>query len=269
MVRGRGAKLQDWQDVLALLDAADVDAIADAYGPDNYRHASVLASITLSIDDLPPADRDRYREFAVFAGRGSVPPAAVSALWASAGWSAADTGRLLDRSLAQRDDRGWITLHDLQYDVAAHQLSPSGLARAHGRLLDGYRFQLPQPLSVPSASGQQSPSVWVGGPDDGYLFQNLAFHLAAAELSEQLGGLLLLRMSVRALSAEAWLRQIRLYADTARTPSSTSSKPGEGVAPAAYDRVRTTSRTPATVRRTPSSYALSTKPARTRCSMSR
>ena len=133
---------------MRLLDTADIDAIADAYGPDSYKHASVLASITVSIDDLPPADRDRYRELAVFAGRGSVPPAAVSALWASAGCSPDDTGRLLarltDRSLAQRDDRGWITLHDLQYDVAAHQLSPGGLALAHGRLLDGYRSQSPR-----------------------------------------------------------------------------------------------------------------------------
>ena len=110
MVKGRGAQPRDWQEVMGLLDRADIDAIADAYAPDSYKHASVLASITLSIDDLPAADRDRYRELAVFAGRGSVPPAAVSALWASAGYSADDTARLLarltDRSLAQRDDAG-------------------------------------------------------------------------------------------------------------------------------------------------------------------
>jgi WD40 repeat protein len=196
MVKSRGAHPQDWREVMGLLNTADIEAIADAYGPDHYKHASVLASITLSIDDLAPADQDRYRELAVFAGRGSVPPAAVSALWASAGCSAGDTGQLLaqltDRSLAQRDDRGWITLHHLQYDVATHQLaaSPGGLALAHGRLLDGYRSQPPQAVSVPNASGQDDPSVWAGGPDDGYLFQNLAFHLARAGRSAQLDRLL-------------------------------------------------------------------------------
>jgi hypothetical protein len=97
MVKGRGAQDRAWQEVMELLDTADIDAIADTYGPDNYRYPSVLASITLSIVDLPPADRDRYRELAVFAGRGSVPPVAVSALWASAGCSADDARLLLAR----------------------------------------------------------------------------------------------------------------------------------------------------------------------------
>ena len=197
MINARGAQPRDWQDVMELLDNADIDAIADSYGPDNYKHASVLASITLSIDDLPPADQDRYRELAIFAGRGSVPPNAVSALWASACCSAADAGRLLaqftDRSLAQRDIRGWITLHDLQYDVAARQLStsPGGLALAHSRLLDGYRSQLPHAVTSSGADCPDDPSVWAKGPDDGYLFQNLAFHLARAGRSKQLDGLLM------------------------------------------------------------------------------
>ena len=193
MVKGRGGQPRAWEEVMGLLESADVDAIADAYGPDGYRYAGVLASITVSIDELPAADQDRYRELAVFAGRGSVPPAAVSALWVPAGYSAQDTGRLLarltDRSLAQRDDRGWITLHDLQYDVAAHQLNPVGLAQAHGRLLGGTRSRLPRAASVPSAD-QDSALAWAGGADDGYLFQNLAFHLAGAGCSEQLEELL-------------------------------------------------------------------------------
>lgn len=164
MVKGRGAQPRDWQDVLGLLDAADVGAIADAYGPDGYKHPSVLASITLSIDELAPVDRDRYRELAVSA----------------------------DRSLAQRDDRGWITLHDLQYDVASRQLTayPGGLASAHGRLLDGYQSRLPRAASAPSTNDHDGASAWAEGPDDGYLFQNLAFHLARAGRSPQLNELL-------------------------------------------------------------------------------
>ena len=118
----------------------------------------------------------------------------MSGLWGPAGCSEADTGQLLtrltDRSLAQRDDRGWITLHDLQYDVAAYQLNPRGLALAHDRLLDGYHSQIPQAVSVHSVGGHDGASAWAGGPDDGYLFQNLAFHLARAGHFEQLNGLL-------------------------------------------------------------------------------
>jgi WD40 repeat protein len=190
MVKSRGAQPQDWQDVMRLLDAADIDAIREDYAPDNYKHASVLASITVSIDDLAPADQDRYRDLAVFAGRGRVPPSAVSALWASADCSPDDTGRLLarftDRSLAQRDERGWIILHDLQYDVAAHQLGTGGLAVAHGRLLDGYRSQSIEAVNVPGAKDEDDLPAWVRGRDDGYLFQNLCFHLARAGRLRQL-----------------------------------------------------------------------------------
>lgn len=54
MIKGRGAHPQDWQDVMGLLEGTNVEAIADAYGPEGYKHPSVLASITLSINDLPP-----------------------------------------------------------------------------------------------------------------------------------------------------------------------------------------------------------------------
>ena len=96
MIKGRGAHPRDWQDVMGLLEGADIEAIADAYGPEGYKHPSVLASITLSIDDLSPTDQERYRELAIFAGRGSFPSTAASALWAAA-CSADDSGRILAR----------------------------------------------------------------------------------------------------------------------------------------------------------------------------
>ena len=67
MIRSRGAQPQAWDQVMHLLQSADVDAIQDEYKPDNYDHASVLASIDVSIDDLGSPDDDRYRELAVFA----------------------------------------------------------------------------------------------------------------------------------------------------------------------------------------------------------
>ncbi|MEV4130168.1 NB-ARC domain-containing protein [Nocardia sp. NPDC049707] len=195
MIKARGGRPQVWQDVSDLLEGADIQAIADAYGPDGYQHASVLASITLSVDDLSPADQDRYRELAVFAGRGSVPLNAVSALWAPAGDAVEDAerrlARLVDRCLVQRDTREWYTLHDLEFDVAAHQLSasPGGVMDTHGRFIDSYRSQILQ-VTDPGG-GKRDPVPWASAPDDGYLFQNLASHLAHAGRHEQLDELLM------------------------------------------------------------------------------
>ncbi|MGW4774661.1 NB-ARC domain-containing protein [Nocardia sp. NPDC004278] len=195
MIKARGGRPRVWQDVSDLLEGADIQAIADEYGPDGYQHASVLASITLSVDDLSPADRERYRELAVFAGRGSVPLNAVSALWAPADDAVEDVERrltrLVDRCLVQRDTREWYTLHDLEFDVATHQLtaSPGGVMDTHGRFIDGYRSQILQVTDPGGGNGDPAP--WASGPDDGYLFQNLAFHLAHAERHEQLDELLM------------------------------------------------------------------------------
>ncbi len=197
MVCSRGAQPQAWQEVLHLLEPARIDAIRAEYGPDNYKYAGVLSSITVSIDDLDPGDRDRYRELAVFAGRGAVPPAAVSALWEWQEWDRADSeillARLSGRSLLQRDPRGWILLHDLQYEVAAHQLAalPAGVAGAHGRLIDGYgRCCQSSPEGEVTAASQRDRGRWASGPDDGYFFQNLAYHLAQAGRSGELDRLL-------------------------------------------------------------------------------
>lgn len=197
MVSSRGAQRQAWQDVLHLLAAASVDAIRDEYGPDNYQYAGVLSSITVSINDLDPGERDRYRELAVFAGRGAVPPAAVSTPWEPQERDQFDCGALLarlsDRSLVQRDPRGWILLHDLQYEVAAHQLAalPIGVPGAHGRLVDGYsRCCQPSRKGGAPAAGQGAGGGWASGPDDGYFFQNLAYHLACAGRSGELDRLL-------------------------------------------------------------------------------
>lgn len=198
MIKSRGARPNDWRDVAELLTATDVDAIADAYGPDYYQHASVLASLTVSIDDLAPAGRDRYRDLAAFRGRGAFPLSAVSALWESAGCTLYDSSRLLarfaDRSLVQRDDRGWTTLHDLQFAVAAHQLAtrPDSVHGVHGRLIDGYRRRCDFVATQPSgADFEGEAAVWVGGPDDGYFFQNLAYHLSRAGRSSELDSLLI------------------------------------------------------------------------------
>ena len=124
---------------------------------------------------LRPGEEKRYRDLAVFAGRGPVPTSAVEALWGSQGMSAAAAGilltDLLDRSIVQRGKDGLLI-------VAEPEDAGTGLPTAHGRLVDGYRSRCVDGL-------------WSEGPNDGYFFENIAYHMAQANRAQELNRLLL------------------------------------------------------------------------------
>ena len=169
---------QRWAELADRLRRAELAALELQFP--GYPHPSLLAALQLGLDYLDPSDRQRYRELAVFAGRGAVPRSAVEALWAPVGVSATDAGDLLarfgDRALLRRDPvTGRVELHDLQFDVARADLGDS-LPAAHEQLLAGYAARCPR--------------GWPSGPDDGYFYQHLAGHLAAAGRRDELTGLL-------------------------------------------------------------------------------
>ena len=157
---------------------------------------------------LPPGDGKLYRELAVFAGRGPVPPSAVAALWASQGMSSTDTARLLtelfDRSIVQRDHAGLLIVPE-QEDAGGPASVPvrRGMATAHGRLVDGYRSRCPD-------------GSWPKGPNDGYFFQNIAYHMARANRVQELHRILLDYEWLRSKLAVAGI--IDLLADFAHQP---------------------------------------------------
>lgn len=157
---------------------------------------------------LHPGEEKRYRELAVFAGRGPVPPSAVEALWASQGMSSAEAARLLtellDRSIVQRG-KGGLLVVDEQSDAAGAGSAAArrGLATAHGRLVDGYRSRC-------------TDASWSNGPNDGYFFENIAYHMAQANRARELHRLLLDYDWLRAKLAVAGI--IGLVADFAHQP---------------------------------------------------
>ena len=165
LARGDG---QRWAELADRLRRADLAPFELRFP--GYPHPSLLAALQLGVDYLDASARQRYLELAVFAGRGAVPRSAVEALWAPAGLSATDAGDLLarfgDQALLRRDPAtGRIDLHNLQFDLARADLGGS-LPAAHDQLLAGYAARCPR--------------GWPSGPDDGYFYQHLAGHLAAA-----------------------------------------------------------------------------------------
>jgi hypothetical protein len=166
--------------VLQLLDSTNLDEIKADFG-DQYPHPSLLAAIQLSIDDLPDErSRRLYRMLAVFNDRGTFPRSAVEALWAAAGPSTPQVSELLTllegRSLISKEGPDWFGVHDLQMEVVAKQLGPGQLLSAHSQLVEGYRARC--------------QGGWPTGPNDGYLLENLAYHLARANRHHELNGLL-------------------------------------------------------------------------------
>jgi APAF-1 helical domain len=76
--------------------------------------------------------------------------------------------------LTLHDDGSGISFHDLQHDFL--RLNVASVVGAHSALIEAYR-------AVASAG-------WANGPDDGYFFQYLPRHLAAADRLDELKALL-------------------------------------------------------------------------------
>ena len=144
----------------------------------------------------------------MFAGRGRVPAAAVESLWASQGITAAETARLLDelveRSIVLRGMDGAFMVDERAAATGDESAAGrKGLAAAHGRLVDGYRSRCPD-------------GSWWRGPDDGYFFENIAYHMARANRTQELNRLLLDYDWLRTRLARSGI--IGLLADFAHQP---------------------------------------------------
>jgi WD40 repeat protein len=194
IARDRGP--QAWPGLLRRLRERQLGKIAHKFA-DNYEHATLLRAVEVAVDDLDPADQQRWAELAVFAGQGSVPESAIAALWQPFDQDDLDTGdrisRFLARSLLQAAGQGRYRLHDLQYDVAFLRLGddPGGaqqsLAEVHARLLDTYRRRVADVAGTPSQAGwPELAAALTGKPaadpawrvaDDSYLLDHLVGHL--------------------------------------------------------------------------------------------
>ena len=162
-------RLKSWERFQRRWDAKRLESLRrdrDAHGPDN----SLQDSINLSLEALSNDDRKRYVDLGIFPLTGSFTSGAAAALWSLDEDDATELlEELAGRALLTRreqEGRDRFSFHSLLHAVAVEQLGVEGNRTAQQRLLTGYR--------------RKCINGWASGPDDGYFFEGLSYHLASS-----------------------------------------------------------------------------------------
>jgi hypothetical protein len=174
-----------WKDLLEALCEHDLEWLADGH-PAEEQHGSIWRAMDVSIRALPDEQRDRFAELAVFGRDAGPPEAAVETLWQhTAGLSPRHARGILNnfalRSLVGIEGESRrITLHDLLHNFATGMATRrfGSESTLHGKLLDAY--------------AEKCPNGWLYGPNDGYFFKHLVYHLGRAERALEIRSLLAL-----------------------------------------------------------------------------
>jgi hypothetical protein len=180
-----------WEDLRDKLRAADLTFIEQQL-PD-YPYKDVQKSLKVSIDALDQEDQERdhqlharqhYFELSAFQPDAAIPETAIATLWQEEnGLDDASARKLISilesKALLRAEGEilsRRISLHDLQHDYMRAVLCD--LKPQHQKLLEAYQ--------------RKSPNGWTSGPNDGYFYGHLVYHLLeagrAAELHELLAG---------------------------------------------------------------------------------
>lgn len=177
-----GAQARDgtpWSDLHEALREADLEFFS-------HPHGSIMKSLKVSVDALHKenaAHAGRYTELAVFPEDTAVPEATILTLWQHTGKIQERTARRLLSTLSSKAllrltgelPNRRVEIHDLQRLYLCGLLPD--MQAAHETLLDAYR--------------RKAPKGWPSGPDDGYFFERLIYHLAQAGQEKDVRDLLL------------------------------------------------------------------------------
>jgi WD40 repeat protein len=175
-----GAQVNDgipWKDLLEALQEAALEFL-------DHPHGSVMKSMKVSVDHLSAEQAECYRKLAVFPPDESVPEATILTFWTFANKLKEREARrivsMLERKAllkkSGKAEGSIIELHDLQHDYL--RVICQDVRSLQGVLLDAY-------------SQKVSQGKWHTGPNDGYFFQHLAYHLLQAGKEGELKALLL------------------------------------------------------------------------------
>jgi len=175
-----------WESTLHRLRTADLDKIQQEF-PD-YPYPDLMRAIQVGVEALETEVQVRYLDFAVFPEDTPIPEAVLQTFWAPEGLDEYDVAdvvdMLVDHSLARRDEASCLSLHDLQFDYVRKQVDD--LPALHDRLLRAYTARCQQSAD----GGAIGVAQWPSGPDDGYFFQHLTYHLKADGRQDELHVLL-------------------------------------------------------------------------------
>lgn len=170
-------------DIRAALRAADIRGLEGQLA--NFPYRNVFRCIHASIEHLGATNGDavtRYLELAAFRPATPIPEAAIQLLWKSTGGLTPTGTRnvliTLERKSFLRLDGSApdrrVVLHDHQQDyLRIRNADPTLLNKS---LLQSYR--------------STCESEWHSGPNDGYVFESLPFHLRASNHTSELFNLL-------------------------------------------------------------------------------
>lgn len=174
---------EPWNNILSKLRSASLEKIKAKF-PD-YPYPNLLKAIKVSVDALEPDIKERYLDFAIFREDMLISEQALQRLWSSFGLTEADVedtvDELVSKSLLALNDyesnhnSRLLSLHDLLLDYVRKEIEIQkdieSLNERHCRILEGYRKECLH-------------DDWSTGPDDGYFFAELAYHLISANCSE-------------------------------------------------------------------------------------
>lgn len=164
-----------WQDVLDALKDADLKFFEQPSG-------SILKSIKISIDALAENEANAYLRLGVYPADTAIPEASILTLWQYTNGLNERYGRKLIIDLkkkalirtSENPTNRFIKLHDLQY---LYMRNVNKLpVELHNDLLKAYQ--------------KKCSNGWASGPNDGYFFEHLSYHLIHAEKSNDLISLL-------------------------------------------------------------------------------
>jgi hypothetical protein len=165
--------------VFAALDRRGLTAF-DARIPE-ARTQAIEKTLSVSLEFLTQDEQQRYRELGIFP-TGLIPLSAIERIWNETGQlDRFDTEdlclRLARMSLLTSFDmtRSEVDLHDALRRYLLRQLGDS-TPKTHRALLQGYE--------------RLAPNGWASGPNDGYFFQRLGYHLSGAGQAQSLYALL-------------------------------------------------------------------------------
>jgi WD40 repeat protein len=178
---GAVMKIEQWSPDAWLQEFDRVSRITLSTTSTDNRYTSLLANIEIGVQQAflkNPDDKPLFYTFGVFKEDTRIPEDVIVQLWKHLRDDLDDhllkrdiIGSLVKLALVERDQSGFISLHDLLHDYNHEKLGQES-THIHEALLDSYKKRYPQ--------------GWHSVQDDHYFYDHLTYHLKEANWIDQL-----------------------------------------------------------------------------------